>query len=721
MQRILALTLSTLLLLGLCIPAMGASESADERLARVTRAVKETLELDTEQYTDFRGDVREEALGSVWSLRWSGESASLNIEALEDGTVVSYWRSGDEENPVVPYRYYGAALPSLPKLDPGAAKQSAEAFLARVLDQKTESAALSDPAVRLGSTVCSFSGFLLLNGLPSPLSYSITVRGSDNAVTSFRRDALAVSFLGNIPSASPAVSRDEAAATLKETIGMELRYVTDENDPSRAVLRYVQVTGGERYVDAQTGKLVDPSDDMVYGVNSRGMAEDAEAEVPMAFESAKNALTEVELSGVEKLEGVLDRDALDKLVRAESAYKLDGYTVASANYRVVKDGEAETVLCTLRYASPEDEIGFSRSRTFTLDGRSGAVQSLYSYAPWDKDAASALSAGEAREQASAFFSRFFAHAAEFELRESEDHAADGSPFYGFTFVRKVNGVFFPEDSCSIRVDRTDGAIAGISLCYSEGKTFDAAGGVVSARDALDSWMGSFDVVLAYRAKSKPLSADVPLEAKLIDCGCTRFRTLLLTYALEREGWFAGVDAKTGKLVSTSVRDREIAYGDVSGNWAENEIETLARFGIGYASASFLPAQPMTQWELVALLASVQGMCVDPANASAEERDSAYAAAYRLGALTKDEREDDRALTRGALVRCLIGCTDFAAAAKLSGIYTCSFADRADIPESDLPYAAFAQALGLVRNERYDAAGSVSRAAAAVMLYRVMER
>jgi hypothetical protein len=39
----------------------------------------------------------------------------------------------------------------------------------------------------------------------------------------------------------------------------------------------------------------------------------------------------------------------------------------------------------------------------------------------------------------------------------------------------------------------------------------------------------------------------------------------------------------------------------------------------------------------------------------------------------------------------------------------------------MAYAAFAQALGLVRGERYDGAAPVKRAVAAVMLYRLMEQ
>ena len=718
MHRLLAVLLTAALAAALALPAMAAPESADARLARVTQAVKDVLALDTEAFTDFYGDVSEQELGTVWSLRWSGDGVSLNVEALDDGTVVGLWRSDGEAI----YRpNAGGGLPTLPKRDGAAAKVAAEAFLARVLDAKTESVVLGEPAGggRIGGDSLYFSGRILLNGLPSPLNYSVTVRGGDNEVTSFHRDAPANSFLGSIPSASPAVSRDAAAEALKGTLKLELVYVSDENDASRAVLRYVPKEQETRWVDAQTGALVSPSDELFFSGSTN------DADTPAAAESAKLArgLTQAELAGVEKLEGVLDSAALDALVRQESAYGLDGCAVASADYRLVKGdaGKEDTVLCTLRYAAPREEDGFAAGHTFTVDARTGAVQSLYSNGRWDKERASAVSAAAARQAAEAFLARFTPHAGEFALYGSDDRTGDGAPFYGFTFARRVNGCFFPENACAIQIDRMTGAVAGVSLAYDEKIAFDGTAGVVSEAAALDAWMGTYDVTLAYRALPKELSADIPAEAKLIDLGYTRFRTLFLSYGLEREAWVPGIDAKTGKPVETARDAGEIAYSDVAGHWAAAEIGALAAYGVGYAGDSFRPDKPLTQWELVALLASVRGLRLDPENASREERDNAYGVVYDMGALTRAQRSDDAALTRGALVRCLLDAAGFGAVARLRGIFTCSYADRADIPAADLGYAALAQGLGLAANERFDGGAAASRAAAAVMLYRLMTR
>ena len=309
------------------------------------------------------------------------------MEALEDGTVVGYWYNDESDSGIYDYN----RLPAFPKLDAQKAKAAAQGFLDKVLDGRTETVELEDPASanQLGSTNCWFSGKILLNGLPSPLSYYINVRGSDNAVTSFHRDAPAVSFLGNIPSPTPAVTQEKAGALLRDKLELELAYVTDEADASHAVLRYLPRETEPWYVDAQSGELVQPEPVTYYSTNSSmATAEVEEAAMDAGGVDYKRTLTQVELEGVEKLEGVLDRDSLDKALREESAYQLEGFTLAAANYRLVEEGEGEEktekVLCTLRYTAQEEEAPLY-SRSFTLDARTTQVQSASYSRRWRDD------------------------------------------------------------------------------------------------------------------------------------------------------------------------------------------------------------------------------------------------------------------------------------------------------------------------------------------------
>ena len=198
MKRMFSLLLVLLLALSTALPVAAAEGGSDRELEQVTRSVKSTLGLDTDDYTNFRGNYEEGELTPLWYLYWSGDAGSLSVSALADGTVVSYTL-----NPAETVSRPSTGLPAFPQGDPEEAQAAAEAFLKRVLGSG-ESVVLEEPTGldRLDSTTFRFSGTIALNGLPSPLSYSVTVRAADNLVTRFRRDVPENAFLGSIPSAT---------------------------------------------------------------------------------------------------------------------------------------------------------------------------------------------------------------------------------------------------------------------------------------------------------------------------------------------------------------------------------------------------------------------------------------------------------------------------------------------------------------------------------------
>ena len=142
--------------------------------------------------------------------------------------------------------------------------------------------------------------------------------------------------------------------------------------------------------------------------------------------------------------------------------------------------------------------------------------------------------------------------------------------------------------------------------------------------------------------------------------------------------------------------------------------------MGYDGGRFQPAKQLTQWDLVALLASLDGYRIDPETADESTRDAAYSAAYRMGALARGTRDEDSAVTRGQAVKCLLDCAGYGPAARLQGIYTCAYSDAADIPEADLGYAAIAQALGMAQGS-YRGDQTATRGELASMLCRLLER
>ena len=714
MKRTVSLLLAAALAGSLALPASAAEPTQDQRLAQVTQAVKDVLDLDTSAYDSFSGECYDQRLVSQWSLVWNGPAGSLSIDALEDGTVIWYSLS-EETGPE-----YG--LPGYPSGDPAQAQAAAQAFVDKVLEPGLESAALelSGSAGRLGQNTFRFTGDILFHGLPSPLSCSVTVDGESGQVTRFSRDTSYGLYMGGVPSPTPAVNSGTAAERLKTSLSLKLEYVLSEEDGNRAVLRYLRDGRDEYYVDAQTGELVNLTElegQLLDGGMGGAADEDSTAG---SAPSLDNGLSQAEQEGIQKLDGVLSSQTLDKQLREVPAYGLTGYTLDSAAYRLVEasENQKEQVLCTLRYTRAGG--GEQAARTFTVDARTGAVEDLWSYLPWEEGQTPSLTQAEAQARAEEFLADFCPdRAAGLALYRGPNPDRGAGAQYIFTFARQENGYFFPEHAYEVAVSAEDGSVCGLSYFYEEDVTFDSPEGIVTQQQALDAWMDTYAVVLGYLQVPEALRENDPEAAPYLQLGLKAFYVLKLGYGLERDGACAGIDARTGQPVWLETGGNAgPAYSDVTGHWAEDFIQRLAQYGVGYDGGVFAPGQAMTQWDMTALLFSVENYPLDPAAATAEERDEAYSAAYRAGVLTPAERSDSAPLTRSGAVKLLLNAEGLGRAAQMTDIFACNYADAEQIAPEDWGYACLAQGIGMV-GSRWDGSRPVTRAEAAVMLHNLL--
>ena len=85
----------------------------------------------------------------------------------------------------------------------------------------------------------------------------------------------------------------------------------------------------------------------------------------------------MELEGVAKLEGVLDKEALDQKIRAWQELGLEAYTLGTAGYSV--DRETGEVTARVSYARNTAE-GICR-RYVTVDAKTGALLGMYGSNP----------------------------------------------------------------------------------------------------------------------------------------------------------------------------------------------------------------------------------------------------------------------------------------------------------------------------------------------------
>ena len=189
----------------------------------------------------------------------------------------------------------------------------------------------------LGGDSCRYSGVILLNGLPSPLTYSITVDAADNRVRSFHRTTAEDTFLGDVPSAAAAVRRDRAAKLLTDTLELKLEYVREAGGTS-AVLRYLPVDTDTFYVDAATGALLNLTEleDQMGGLGRRGRQ--CRQHRGCGDRGGQRPDSPAEQAGIAQMEGVRSSAFLDQSLRAEPVYGLTEYALSSAAYRLAEAG-----------------------------------------------------------------------------------------------------------------------------------------------------------------------------------------------------------------------------------------------------------------------------------------------------------------------------------------------------------------------------------------------
>lgn len=729
MKKLVSLILVLALTCSLAAPA--AAVAADDRLAAVTAQVKTTLNLNTDAYTEFYGDLDDAPLSPSWYLEWYGEGSSLSVSATENGKILSY------------YRYANTAAsasnqfaPTFPAGSREGAKEAALAFLNRVLvDGETVSLDEERGAtVSLGATRYRFYGEILINGLSAGLSFSIAVSCEENEVVSFWRDDLGGKVMGDVPASTATTSAEQAADTLRDTLSMRLEYVLAEDGGTHAVLRYLPESGDEYYVDAVTGKLVNLSElyrqaaEGEFGDNglSGGATNDSAADMETAVPEA--SLSPAEQEGVDKLEGVLDREDLDAKVRSITALGLDDYSLATVSYTVGREAGEDgitPVTATLRYGK---QVGSaSWRRTATVDAKTGELISLYSSARLPEEGVRrTVDLAAAQKAAENFLTSFvpdqFGKTA---LYNSSDALEGESTIsHSFTYAQQEKGYFYTGNSIYVGVDSTDGSISSYQNSFDDSVTFDSPDGIISADAAIDAWLDTYETTLQYVLVPAAIDFSQPEYAPLVDFGYSYLYKMVLGYQLEREDYLYGIDAKTGQPAAPNwaAEDDSIHYNDLTGHWAKEKIETLAQYGVGYAGDEFRPGKALTQLDLIALLMSTQGYLYQP-----DEEDSAdylYERAYSMGLLTKEERDDDALLTRAQTVKLILGAAGYGPIAQLEGIFRTNFSDDAGIPAEYYGYAALAQGLGVVSGapgSKFLPNNGATRAEAAVMLYNLMSR
>ncbi len=718
-KKILSLMLAAALILSLGVSAFAAGDTASTELARVTLAVKNAVDIGND-YEEFNGNFDDDGPVRRWHLWWNNGMESVDVTAADDGKVLSYSYYSDS---TAYYSYSEHYAPKFPATTYANAQSVADRFVNGVLGEE-EGCQWSEASANtnLGASYYNFNGVLTKNGVPTEISIRVRVRVADSRVAYFYRSDAYGLYLPEVPSAEAKTTKKNADALLDGTVKLELQYVLDESG-TNAVLRYVPQYSGQYIVDAQTGKLIDL--DEVYaelnggargGMKNASAAEAEEAYAAADSNSGGAILTPVELEGIDKLEGVQDKETLDAYVRGYEVLGADeNWSLRGAYYS--KPDENDNIYCELVYYKTEDEYyGYKSVR---LEARTSELQSMYTY-----DGSAIYDTEGDRDAMLATAETFLGELWEKEFARCALNENSSGP--SFTFTRQENGVPYYGNSINASVDPVSGKLLSFYKNWDEDLTFAPKGKIVSMEQAVAAYADTFQTVLRYVNYPKEAlpESNEPFLKAAADAGYTYVYQFKLAYRYDEGKGAYGVDAVTGEALCTpKAVSPKLSYSDLADSYAQKEVSALAEYGIGYAGGKLLPRNLVTQRELIGLLISATGVRITD-GISDETADYLYSLAYGYGMLTEEERNDNAYISRGEMVRFLISATEYASAAKLNGIFQTGFVDDSDIPVQLKGYVAIAKGIGIVNGDssgRFNPTKNMSRPDAALILYKFMSK
>lgn len=706
MKRVLSFAAALCLLLTLSVPALAQTPDMEAALTEVAAGVKQTLEIGGD-YTDFSGNYND-SLRPGWYMYWTKEGEELSVTCDENGVITEVYRWINNDRWSDPYGF-DAHFPSVSRTE---AEKTAGYWLGKLVGGKERARIDAVSANLTTDGFYRFDGTILLNGLESPVMFSMRIDGS--GLLSYDRSDSYVGYVGEVPEARTGADKAEASAALAEAVAMELYYVTDADGQVR--LRYVPV-GPYTVVDALSGEAVDM--DALYasfGGSASGSRAVYGAEAPEAAAgnaAGDYALTEVELGAIAHYGEVLPQETLDAALRELPGLGLEGFELSRCSYAMSGD----EITASLRYTAEltEDRLfGFSEetyeeysswndrmtvTKYITMDAKTGALRSLStSYPIWD----------ETRQYAddgegAALFLRACAPEKYEECALCTLHGVSAGE--GITFARVHDGYYFPENYLYVAIS-PEGSVDEFRYVWDEDAEFAESRGIVDENAAIAAYIDALDVTLGYAAWPEDIDWSDPVLLRYSEWGYTFVESLRLAYYYAGTEKNAGVDALTGEPILMS-GDGSFVYGDLAGDGRQSMIEELAAAGIGFDGGSFEPERAITQKEAVMLLLQAEGYDV-----RGWEEDDFRGEAVWFGFVGEAEWSPETGVTGAELLRMMLGASAYGAAAELTGIWAAEYGDSG--------HTAIASALGMIP-DGMDLTASCTRADAAELLYGFMTR
>ena len=682
-------------------PGTGVEGSMEKALI----AAKNLLNIDDDVFKDFNYSSSytnyEAGEGLLWSFNWTdNNNGYIYAVVQEDGTVLQYYKYSNLDSS------FGFA-----DVSKEAAEQIAGGFI-RKAKPGTYSfyKAPDDVYISIHDSEYRMSYYADVNGYKfNAASVTININKNTGEVTGYSTSNIDPRNF-DYESAADLISESQAVAAYAEKIGLRLEYRSYFDYESRKLSVfpvYLMDSGGDRYIGANTGDIVEyVYDSGVDGAainNASGAASAPSASYDMAVSggSAGASLTPAEIAAIDKVSSYISSEqALKKLLEAMELTDInidafsDKYISLNRDY-YSSDRYLYDIYMYRSYArdpsTKDDEITGLSGR---VDAESGRVVSFsldYYGVP--------ISGNEySEEQAADAVDAFLKKIAPDEYAKSkreEDQGGAISPYnyrgdYYVNYIRYANGIVFRDNGISASFNKYSGKITRFSLNWYENASFPGIGNVLPPEKALSIFAEQNGSSINYITTGKGQAALV----YEFDGGTT-------------------IDPFSGKALEYNGEPRDAGsetpdYSDVAGHWSENVVIKLLDNGVYLWGGRFEPNKVMTELEFLKYLLLLEPYYnrLEPA-AFFSQRGIDIAA------------DPDRTLTRQEAVRIIVEYLGYKKLAEQPEWFVYPFSDS--VKAEYKGYVTICYMLGIIGgdNGRFNASGSITRAQAAVILQNII--
>ena len=645
-MKLTSVVLSAAIMLGAVSPVFAQT---DEKLESAVLEVKQRLNIG--EYEDFSSQIMTEDDETVYKLDWAtgGEYYDYISVTFSDGIIIGYDRSYAGEY------HYGINFPDVSREE---ALKTAEEFVKKVNPDIYENIEVI-PRQNEGINDSSYYFDLVRkeNGI------TVIGNGGNMAVSSNTNEVkyfhieyeTDVEFLP----LDGILTLEEAKQKYAENLPFELQYTYYYDYEKNELKVYPQYTEeGEKVLSAINGEVLEVPeyDSPMY----RDMVSD------MGKGDGEMGLSEVELSEIDKISGLISQEEAEKIIRDNKIINIP------------EDFELEMLSLSRDYIDKDIYtyyLMFTNEEYYVIgaevDARTGQILYFYKNGDYSVENQNTETEKQIAEEALKAFGA--ENHAELVLSENNEE--------GYVCYERIhNGIKVSENGAYLEFDGADNLIS-YSFVKTPIKEFPSVDGIKTGKEAFDLATEQIDFGVMYMLEEK--------------CG-----TPVYCFSQGEDVTNFNLNPFTGKRIDYKGEDYRqeqlISYSDIENHYAKDKFLKLAEYGIGFEGGVLEAYKGITWVEYLDLLGEV------------------FYTTHEL------DRTEQTPLTREQAANIMVNQMGGSEYLRYNEMFYCPFSD---VTESRGPIA-YLKAIGVIAgdgNGNFNPENTITRGEALIMIYNYLNR